>query len=109
MRLSCPLDEKPFKRPERLPLPLEPANCGTPAREGSRERVSTSSGVFTVLSRYSRIKARPMPPTKPTRKAKATLRVLAGRAGVEGRIAGCPPRRVGESKAAEQEWSFTFV
>src|SRR5437879_12027268 len=96
MRLSCPLDEKPCKIPWRLPLPLEPANSGTTAREGKRESVSTSSGDLTVLSRYSRIRAKPMPPTKPTRKARARLRVLAGRAGVEGIMARSEERRVGK-------------
>src|SRR3989442_11482247 len=109
MRLAWPLEENPCKRQWLLRVPLEPENSGTTAREGSRERDSTSSGVFTVLSRYSRIRAKPIPPTKPTRKARATLRVLAGRAGVEGTMAGSTTRVLEEGNPAEIAVSFNFV
>src|SRR5712691_6038842 len=79
---SCPLEEMPFNSLDRdLLLPFNWVKAGTTAREGRRAKVSTSSGLLTVLSMYSRKRAKVMPPTKPTRKDKTTLRVLAGRDG----------------------------
>src|SRR5260370_12612666 len=98
MRLLWPFDGNPGKEALTLPSPFEPVNSGTTARDGRRDSVSTSSGDLTVLSRYSRMRAKPMPPTKPTRKAKARLRVLAGRAGVEGIMAGSTTRILVERK-----------
>src|SRR2546429_278660 len=58
-----------------------------------------SSGLFTVLSRYSRNSASPMPPTRPTRKASVMFLVLAGRAGEVGTMAGGVIWKFGEGRA----------
>src|ERR1700757_4101540 len=84
-------------------------NDGTTAREGKRARVSTSSGVLTVLSKYSRSSARPIPPTKPKRKAMAIFLVLAGRAGVDGIIAGSTIRIFEDFNPEEICASFNLV
>ena len=60
-----------------------------------------SSGVFTVLSRYSRKSASPMPPTRPARKDNMIFLPFAGRAGVAGTIAGSTTRMLDERKAPE--------
>ena len=59
-----------------------------------------SSGVFTVLSRYSRKSAIPTPPMSPTRNASAILRALAGRAGLEGIVAGSTTKIFDDFKVA---------
>src|ERR1019366_4723323 len=91
----------------RLAPSSEP-NEGTTAREGSFASLSMSSGVFTVLSMYSRRNARPRPPTSPTRNAIRILRARFGREGPEGTIAGSITRILDGRKPAEIPASFSF-
>src|SRR5215470_14581825 len=109
MRFSCPLADRAHNNPDRFGKLELPVNAGTTAREGKRTTVSTSSGVFTVLSRYSRSKASPTPPTKPTKKARAIFRVLAGREGAEGTTAGSTIRILEDFRPEEICASFSLV
>src|ERR1700726_546056 len=79
-----------FNNFENRPLrfPLELAKEGTTARDGRRANVSMSSGVFTVLSIYSRRRARPIPPMSPTKMLNITFRDRFGREGPVGIRAG---------------------
>src|SRR5260370_37354170 len=80
--------DTPFSNLTRERSPLDSVKAGTTAREGRRARVSISSGLLMVLSMYSRSNAKPMPPTKPTKKDKTILRDFAGREGYVGTMAG---------------------
>ena len=107
--LLVPLLEAVLETRKSLRVFDSPPNAGTTASEGNRANVSTSSGVFTVLSRYSRSNASPTPPTRPTRKARAILRVFAGREGVEGTIAGSTILILEDLRPEEICASFSLV
>src|SRR5262249_26399696 len=109
IRLLWALSEGPPQNPCFPDEPFSSVKIGTPPRESKQGRGLTSSGVFTVLSRYSRSSARPMPPTRPTRKESAMLRVLAGRVGVEGIIAGSTQRILDDLRPAANVASFSLV
>ena len=107
-RSSCPFELDLRSRDSRPRFPSRAVNAGTTARDGRCDSISTSSGVLTVLSIYSRTKARPIPPTKPTTIASRILRLGIGRAGEEGCIAASTTRIFDECNPAEILASFSF-
>src|SRR5260370_5256229 len=100
--------DTPFSNLTRERSQLDLVKAGTTAREGRRARVSISSGLLMVLSMYSRSNAKPMPPTKPTKKDKTILRDFAGREGYVGTMAGSTTRILDERKPAEMPASFNL-
>ena len=86
-----------------------PGSEGTTAREGRPVSASMSSGDFTVLSRYSRKIARPIPPTRPTRNASRIFRAFCGRDGLVGRKRRIHHANVARSQAGRNPGFFQFL